>query len=89
MLSSLLKKDFFMLGGVHPHDDPGAHVVGEYSVEIIQLVAACLANGMRVEQLAELQLAYSTFTEAVGMAAQKLVCELGLAPLSQLWSNIK
>ncbi len=66
----------------------GAHVIGEYSVEIIQMVAACMASGMRVEQLAELQLAYPTFTEAVGMAAQKLVRELGLAPLPQLWSDI-
>ena len=64
----------------------GAHVIGEYSVEIIQMVAACIASGMRVEQVAELQLAYPTFTEAVGMAAQKLVRELGLAPLPQLWS---
>jgi len=67
----------------------GAHVIGEYSVEIIQMVAACMASGMRVEQLAELQLATPTFTEAVGMAAQKLVRELGLAPLPQLWSDIK
>src|SRR5437763_6592700 len=64
----------------------GAHVIGEYSVEIIQMVAACMASGMRVEQVAELQLAYPTFTEAVGMAAQKLVRELGLSPLPQLWS---
>jgi len=48
-----------------------------------------MASGMRVEQLAELQLAYPTFTEAAGMAAQKLVRELGLAPLPQLWSDIK
>jgi len=67
----------------------GAHVIGEYSVEIIQMVAACMVGGMRVEQVAELQLAYPTFTEAVGMAAQKLVRELGLAPLPQLWSNIQ
>jgi pyruvate/2-oxoglutarate dehydrogenase complex dihydrolipoamide dehydrogenase (E3) component len=67
----------------------GAHVIGEYSVEIIQMVAACMAGGMRVEQVAQLQLAYPTFTEVVGMAAQKLVCELGLALLPQLWSDIK
>jgi pyruvate/2-oxoglutarate dehydrogenase complex dihydrolipoamide dehydrogenase (E3) component len=66
----------------------GAHVIGEYSVEIIQMVAACMASGMRVEQVAELQLAYPTFTEAVGMAAQKLVREPGLASLPQLWSDI-
>ncbi len=67
----------------------GAHVIGEYSVEIIQMVAACMASGMRVEKVAELQLAYPNFTEAVGMAVQKLVRELGLAPLPQLWSDIK
>ncbi|HEV2654046.1 MAG TPA: NAD(P)/FAD-dependent oxidoreductase [Ktedonobacteraceae bacterium] len=67
----------------------GAHVIGEYSVEIIQMVAACMAGGMRVEQVAELQLAYPTFTEAVGMAAQMVVRELGLAPLPRLWSDIK
>jgi pyruvate/2-oxoglutarate dehydrogenase complex dihydrolipoamide dehydrogenase (E3) component len=67
----------------------GAHIIGEYSVEIIQMVAACMASGMKVEELAELQLAYPTFTEAVGMAAQKLVRELGLAPLPRLWSGIK
>jgi len=67
----------------------GAHVIGEYSVEIIQVVAACMASGMRVEKVAELQLAYPNFTEAVGMAVQKLVRELGLAPLPQLWSDIK
>jgi pyruvate/2-oxoglutarate dehydrogenase complex dihydrolipoamide dehydrogenase (E3) component len=67
----------------------GAHVLGEYSVEIIQMVAACMAGGMRVEQLAELQLAYPTFTEAVEMAAQKLVRELGLASLPQLWNDVK
>ncbi len=67
----------------------GAHVIGEYSVEIIQMVAACMASGMKVEELAELQLAYPTFTEAVGMAAQMIVRELGLAPLPQIWSDIE
>ncbi len=60
----------------------GAHVLGEYSVEIIQMVAACMAGGMRVEQVAELQLAYPTFTEAVGMAARRLVRELGVVELA-------
>jgi pyruvate/2-oxoglutarate dehydrogenase complex dihydrolipoamide dehydrogenase (E3) component len=55
----------------------GAHVLGEYSAEVIQ-VAAMAAN-LRVEQLAELQLAFPTFTEALGMAAQQLVRELGVA----------
>jgi pyruvate/2-oxoglutarate dehydrogenase complex dihydrolipoamide dehydrogenase (E3) component len=63
----------------------GAHVLGEYSAEIVQMVAACMAGNMRIEEVAELQLAYPTFTEGVGMAAQKIVRELGVAPMPQLW----
>jgi hypothetical protein len=32
----------------------GAHVLGEYSAEVIQMAAACMAANMRVEQIAEL-----------------------------------
>ena len=31
----------------------GAHVLGEYSAEVIQMVAACMAAGMRIEEVAE------------------------------------
>lgn len=67
----------------------GAHVLGEYSVEVIQMVAACMAGGIRVEQVAELQLAYPTFTEAVGLAARKLVRELGMVPLAPTPGNVE
>jgi pyruvate/2-oxoglutarate dehydrogenase complex dihydrolipoamide dehydrogenase (E3) component len=63
----------------------GAHVIGEYSVEIIQMVAACIEGKMKIEQVAELQLAYPTFTEAVGMAAQKIVRELKIVPFPKMW----
>ena len=63
--------------------------VGEYSVEIIPLVAACLAHGMRVDKASKPQLAYPPFSDAVEMAAQKLVRELRLSPLPQLESNMK
>jgi dihydrolipoamide dehydrogenase len=66
----------------------GAHVLGEYSAEVIQMVAACMAAGMRVEEVAELQLAFPTFTEGVGLAAQMLVRELGVRPMPQLWSSL-
>ena len=66
----------------------GAHVLGEYSVEVIQMVAACMAGGIRIEQVAELQLAYPTFTEAVGLAARKLVRELGAVPLAPAMGDI-
>jgi len=66
----------------------GAHVLGEYSAEVIQMVAACMSAGMRVEEVAELQFAFPTFTEGVGMAAQMLVRELGVGPMLQLWSGL-
>jgi pyruvate/2-oxoglutarate dehydrogenase complex dihydrolipoamide dehydrogenase (E3) component len=66
----------------------GAHVLGEYSAEVIQMIAACMSAGMRVEEVAELQFAFPTFTEGVGMAAQMLVRELGVRPMPQLWSNL-
>ena len=67
----------------------GAHVLGEYSAELIQMVAACMAANMRVEQLAELPFAFPTFTEAIGMAAQKCVRQLGIARLAQQWSDLR
>ena len=66
----------------------GAHVLGEYSAETVQTVAACMAAGMRVEQVAELQLAYPTFTEAVSMAAQKICRAIGIGSFPQAWSYL-
>ncbi|GAB4061554.1 dihydrolipoyl dehydrogenase family protein [Catellatospora paridis] len=67
----------------------GAHVLGEYSAEVIQMVAACMAAGMRVEDVAELRPAFPTFTEGVAMAAQMLTRDLGVRPISRLfWSSL-
>jgi pyruvate/2-oxoglutarate dehydrogenase complex dihydrolipoamide dehydrogenase (E3) component len=66
----------------------GAHVLGEYSAEVVQMVAACMTANLRVEQIAEMQFAFPTFTEAVGMAAQAIVRELGIAPLPPSWSDL-
>ena len=66
----------------------GAHVFGEYSAEVIQMVAACMAAGMRVEDVAELQFAFPTFTEGVSQAAQMVVNQLDIGPLPQLWSSL-
>ncbi|HEY4854573.1 MAG TPA: NAD(P)/FAD-dependent oxidoreductase [Streptosporangiaceae bacterium] len=66
----------------------GAHVLGEYSAETVQTVAACMAAGMTIEQVAELQLAFPTFTEAVSMAAQKICRILGIGRFPQVWSYL-
>ena len=70
------------------HSVLGGHVIGEYSAEIVQMVAACMAAGMRVEQIAELQLAFPTFTEGVTMAAQKICRTLGVGNFPQVWSSL-
>ena len=66
----------------------GAHVVGEYSAETVQTVAAAMAAGMTVEQVAELQLAYPTFTEGVSMAAQKMCRTIGIGRFPRAWSYV-
>jgi len=63
----------------------GAHVLGEQALEVIQLVAASMAGDMWVEQLAELELAYPTYTAIVGLAARQMVRELGVMPLTPQW----
>ncbi len=65
----------------------GAHVLGGYSAEVIQTAAACMAAGMRIEQVAELQFAYPTFTEVIGLAARRLVREMGIVPMAQSWAD--
>ena len=70
------------------HTILGAHVLGEYSAETVQTVAACMAAGMTVERVAELQLAFPTFTEGVSMAAQKICRALGVGHFPQVWSYL-
>jgi CheY-specific phosphatase CheX len=53
-------------------------VLGEYSAETVQVVATAMRAGMKVEQLAEMQFAFPTFTEAVSMAAQKACRTIGI-----------
>ncbi len=67
----------------------GAHVIGEYSAEVIQMASACMSGRMPIEQIAELQPAFPTFTEAVVMAAQKIVRQLGIAPMALSWSDLR
>jgi len=63
----------------------GVHVVGEQAVEIVQIVAASIAGGLRVEQLADLEFAYPTFSAIIGLAARQLTRELGSIPITPEW----
>jgi Pyridine nucleotide-disulphide oxidoreductase, dimerisation domain len=66
----------------------GAHVFGNYSAEIVQVVATAMRSGMNVEQLAEMQFAFPTFTEAVSMAAQKVCRAIGVGRFPPAWSYL-
>jgi pyruvate/2-oxoglutarate dehydrogenase complex dihydrolipoamide dehydrogenase (E3) component len=66
----------------------GAHVVGEQAVEAIQLIAAGMASGMWVEQLAELELAYPTYTSILGLAARRVAQQLGVMALAPEWRSL-
>jgi pyruvate/2-oxoglutarate dehydrogenase complex dihydrolipoamide dehydrogenase (E3) component len=67
----------------------GAHVVGEYSAEVIQTASACMAANLRIEQVAELQPAFPTFTEGITLAAQTIVRQMGIAPTAPTWGGLR
>lgn len=71
-----------MIVSQETHRILGAHVIGEQALEIVQLVAAGMAADMWVEHLAELELAYPTYTAIIGLVARKIVHQLGVMPFS-------
>jgi len=66
----------------------GAHVVGEQALEIIHIIAAGMIADIWIEQLAEMQIAYPTFTAVIGLAARSIVRQLGEVPISQQWRSL-
>lgn len=66
----------------------GAHVVGEQAVEVMQIVAAGMVAHMKVQTLAELAIAYPTFTAIVGLAARQIVRKLGAVPLAEEYRSL-
>ena len=66
----------------------GAHVVGEQALEMVQIIAAGMAADMWVEQLAELEIAYPTYCGIFGLAARRIVQELGAMPLAPEWRGL-
>jgi pyruvate/2-oxoglutarate dehydrogenase complex dihydrolipoamide dehydrogenase (E3) component len=67
----------------------GAHVVGEQAVEIVQMVAMCMAGNLKIELLADLELAYPTFSAIVGLAARQLARDLGVVQIAPEWPALK
>ncbi|MBL8093869.1 MAG: NAD(P)/FAD-dependent oxidoreductase [Anaerolineales bacterium] len=65
----------------------GAHVVGEQAVEIIHVAATAMAGAMSAAQLADLALAYPTYSAVVGQAARQAV-EQGTRATSPGWREL-
>ena len=63
----------------------GAHVMGEGALEVVQIVAAGMTAGVKVDQFAQIELAYPTYAAIVGLAARKLSSELGNVPMASEW----
>ena len=63
----------------------GAHVIGEQAVEVVQIAATAMAAEMPVEQLAEIEFAYPTFTSIIGLAARQVVHALRLGGEVEAW----
>jgi dihydrolipoamide dehydrogenase len=66
----------------------GVHVVGEQALEVVEIAAAGMAAGMHVSQLAELEIAYPTFTAIVGLAARQICHDLGFDVPSARWGAL-
>ena len=63
----------------------GAHVVGEQALEIVHVVAAGMVSGMTVAQVAQMEIAYPTYTAVLGLAARRLLAELGSDSTGAQW----
>jgi pyruvate/2-oxoglutarate dehydrogenase complex dihydrolipoamide dehydrogenase (E3) component len=65
----------------------GAHILGEQAVEVVHIVATAMRAGMPVEELADIEFAYPTFTAIVGLAARRALRDLGLVATSSRWGT--
>jgi len=65
-----------MIADRRTHKVLGAHIVGERAVETVQLMATIMAGGLTVEQVADLELAFPTYSAIILMAARDLKYKL-------------
>jgi dihydrolipoamide dehydrogenase len=66
----------------------GAHVVGEQALEVTQIVAAAMAANARVGDLARLEIAYPTYSGIIGLAARRIVRQMGFAETDAEWKEL-
>ena len=66
----------------------GAHVVGEQALEVTQMVAAAMAAGAQIGDLARLEIAYPTYAAIVGLAARRIMRELDAKGTPTGWHEL-
>lgn len=70
------------------HHILGAHVVGEQALEVTQMVAGAMAAHARIGDLAHLEIAYPTYCTGVGLAARRIVREMGFVASAAPWLEL-
>ena len=67
----------------------GAHVVGAYSAEVIQVAATAIAARLRVDQIAGLPLAFPSMAQGLMLAAGRAARELGRRTPISVWDSLE
>jgi hypothetical protein len=67
----------------------GAHVVGAYSAEVIQVAATAIAARLRVDQIAGLPLAFPSMAQGLLLAAGRAARELGQRTSISVWDSLE
>lgn len=70
------------------HEVIGAHFVGEQAIELVNVVAAGMIDGLKVGNLAALDFAYPSFCAVIAAAARQIARELRVVPLVAVWREL-
>ncbi|MBE2185080.1 MAG: NAD(P)/FAD-dependent oxidoreductase [Anaerolineae bacterium] len=70
------------------HEIIGAHVVGEQAIELINMVAVGMIDGLKVDSFAGLDFAYPSFSSVIALAARQISRELRLVPVVSRWHEL-
>lgn len=66
----------------------GAHMIGEQAIELVNVVAAGMVDGLKVDSLAGLDFAYPSFSSVIALAARQISRELRLVPVISRWHEL-
>jgi pyruvate/2-oxoglutarate dehydrogenase complex dihydrolipoamide dehydrogenase (E3) component len=66
----------------------GAHFVGEQSIELTNVIAAGMVDGLNVESLAALEFAYPSFCSVIAGAARQIARDIHSIPVVAEWRDL-